>query len=140
MEVAGAVLGAIPICVLALEGWDASESRLKAFWRAPIVISRYARELRAHHDNLQIIIKRMLHGCVPFQEVESSFEHVLKKDWNHPDQAELARKLRAKHGENFELFQSGMQDICEDLRQIMVLMGLIPAGSQVSRQLPNCLA
>ncbi|PPJ54376.1 hypothetical protein CBER1_07753 [Cercospora berteroae] len=74
----------------------------------------------------------MLHGCSPFREIESSFEDMLKKDWGHPDQAELAGKLRAKHGDNFELFQTSMKDICEDLRNIMVLMGIIPVDSKLS--------
>lgn len=140
MEVAGVVLSALPICALALEGWEATEPRVKSFWRARIAISRYARDLRAHRDNLEITSKRLLHGCMPSQEIESSFEDVLKRDWTQPDQAALATRLRAKHGDNFPLFQAGMQDICEDIRQIMVLMGLIPDGSQVRTQLFNCLA
>ncbi|PIA94596.1 hypothetical protein CB0940_08163 [Cercospora beticola] len=131
MEVAGVVLGAIPICALALEGWEATEPRVKSFWRARIAISRYARDLRAHRDNLEITVKTLLHGCMPSQEIESSFEDVLGRDWTHPVQVALATSLRAKHGDNFTLFQSGMQDICEDVRQIMVLMGLIPDNSML---------
>ncbi|GIZ45774.1 hypothetical protein CKM354_000892700 [Cercospora kikuchii] len=131
MEVAGVVLSAIPICVLVLEGWEATEPRVKAFWRARIAISRYARDLRAHRDNLEIAIKTLLHGCMSSQEIESSFEDVLKRDWTHPDQAALATTLRARHGDNFSLFQYGMLDICEDVRQIMVLMGVIPNDSKL---------
>lgn len=140
MEVAGVVLGAIPICALALEGWEGTEPRVKAFWRARIAISRYARDLRAHRHNLEITVKTLLRGCMPSQEIESSFEDVLKRDWTHPDQAALATRLQARHGNNFLLFQIGMQDICEDLSQIMVLMGLIPDGSQVRIRLSNCPA
>lgn len=133
MEVAGVVLGAIPVCLLVLEGWEAVEPRVKTFWHAHIAISRYVCALRGHRDNLEVIIKTMLHGCMPIEKIERDFRTLLTEDWSTPTHIHLASKLRSKHGENYQLFQAGMQGICNDIKAVVVILGLWPSRDEVCR-------
>ncbi|SMR48593.1 unnamed protein product [Zymoseptoria tritici ST99CH_1E4] len=134
MEVAGVVLGAIPVCLLVLEGWEAVEPRVKTFWHAHIAISRYVCALRGHRDNLEVIIKTMLHGCMPIEKIERDSRTLLTEDWSTPTHIHLASKLRSKHGENYQLFQAGMQGICNDIKAVVIILGLWPSRDEMSNE------
>lgn len=133
MEVAGVVLGAIPLCVILLESWTVAGRRISSFRRWEMKITRYKRLLEGHRHDLEIFLRRMLIGTVPWSELEKDkLYNLLEQDWTDDEHFHMVTELRNRHGALYEDFKELVLDLRTHLQTIALSLDLAP--QQISGQ------
>lgn len=78
LEIAGLVLGAIPVAIAALEGYRKCLSRSKG---AVAQLAMIQTDLRTEQKRLYIIMRSLLRGMVPPEEIEKLLSDYRNQDW-----------------------------------------------------------
>lgn len=124
-EVAGVVLGSIPLIVSALEHYKQGMSTIKT-WR------NYDRELRSLIRNLetekirfQDICEKLLIGLVPSSQIEHMVDDPFGRLWR---QDSVQDAIKARLWRSYELFHSIVKDMEAAIKDIMRRLDLQPDG------------
>lgn len=124
-EVAGVVLGTIPLVISALEHYKQGISTIRK-WR------NYDRELRSLIRNLetervrfQDVCEKLLVGLVPPRQIETMVEHPFGPAW-HED--EVQAKIEARLWRSFNIFEEIVNDMGEATREMVAKLDLQPDG------------
>ncbi|KAF4846956.1 hypothetical protein CGCSCA4_v005962 [Colletotrichum siamense] len=124
-EVAGVVLGTIPLVISALEHYKQGISTIRK-WR------NYDRELRSLTRNLetervrfQDVCEKLLVGLVPPRQIETMVEHPFGPAW-HEDK--IQAKIEARLWRSFNIFEEIVKDMGEATREMVTKLDLQPDG------------
>lgn len=128
LEIAGVVLGSIPLAIAALEHYMDGIRAIK-HWQ------NYARELKSLKRNLntervkfQNVCETLLVGIVPSSKIEAMIDDPFGAQWH---EGEMSRKLRVRLWRSFKLFEETVQDMEEAIKELMKRLDL-GIGGKVS--------
>ena len=124
-EIAGVVLGSLPIVVSALQVYIKGASTMQK-WRF------YARELRSlirtletEHAKLQNVCEKLLMGIVPETQIEIMINDPLGLAWQNRD---VSAKIRLRLWRSSKIFEENLQDMEETMEELKSKLGLGPDG------------
>ena len=132
MEVAGVVLSAIPICIEILEGCIKAGEHVAAFRQWNMKVEQHRRLLVSRKSDLELLLKDLLLGTIELPEDLEALYQFLKQDWHDEKYADMLHDLNEKHGKLWPDFQALLQDYYEELKEMVVRLGLASAESLVS--------
>lgn len=120
-EVAGVVLGSIPIVVSALKAYSDGISNMKR-WRS------YERELRSlgmklgvEHIKLQTLLENLLVGAIPHPQIKNMIKDPFGPEWKKDEFHDI---LRLRLWRSPEIFESIIVDIKLAMDQIQTKLML----------------
>ncbi len=124
-EIAGVVLGSLPIVVSALQLYIKGASMMQK-WRL------YARELRSlirtletEHGKLENVCAKLLMGIVPETQIETMIKDPLGQAWQNRD---ITAKIRLRLWRSFKIFEDNLRDMNEAMGELKSKLGLGPDG------------
>lgn len=98
-EVAGLVLGALPLIISAIEHYDASLDRAKAFHRYEEELENAMSELWLEHSYYEMTLQLLLKDVVSGSELQGMFAETGSPLWKSKD---LAEELELKLGSGYK--------------------------------------
>ena len=101
VEIAGLVLGAVPLLISACEHYVEGIDTMKKWWRFEREISNTKRTLIAEQVVLQGTCERLLDGLVSASKLEHLLENAGSEEWKDKD---LEKKLKHRLGKAYASF------------------------------------
>lgn len=101
LEVAGVVLGAIPIIICAIENYESTLDRVQVFLKWQDHLEKAIRELWIQHSSFEMTLRNLL------KEVASPAEaHEMMQDFDHPlwGSVALSRAFEERLGSAFGVY------------------------------------
>jgi hypothetical protein len=126
-EVAGTVLGAIPI---AIELYEFYTKRSETVFKYAEVMRRFVRTLHTTHSRLRNCLQKLLHGHVDDQLFSELLDDPKTTKWSDP---EVESKLRDVLQKSYFGYIETLDAIRRSLRQLEILVGLDDGKSKVSQ-------
>ncbi|KFA54858.1 hypothetical protein S40293_10133 [Stachybotrys chartarum IBT 40293] len=124
-EVAGIVLGSIPIVVVALEYYMKGASTLDSFRSYKRVLNRLILVLKVEHAILQDICEKLLIGIASQPHIESMIENPFGPLWK---EEEYSQKLQLRLWRSFGVFESTVLDMREAINDMRTKLNVGPDG------------
>ncbi|KAM0549446.1 hypothetical protein ACHAPJ_009432 [Fusarium lateritium] len=115
-EVAGIVLGSIPIVVSALEFYMKGLGTLQNFRSYKRIIKSLILVLKTEHVNLQNICEKLLVGIAPQTRIEEMIRDPFGDLWK---ETEIFNKLRLRLWSSLQVFDERVQDMREAIEEMM---------------------
>ena len=136
LELAGVVLGGIPIIVLALEAFVKTTKAARCWQRSVKELRAFIRSLRTEQAKMQNILEKLLRDIVPDALIEPMIDNPFGVLWKKPSTVDKIRRRLSKH---YDLFTDGVQDMYETVEEIKAKLNIGPDGnvSAVSRRPPQ---
>lgn len=107
IEIAGLVLGSIPLVISGLEHYAEGVSTIKVMFNYPSEFKSLGRRLRVEQGIFRNIIELLLHDCVGDRLLTELLENIGGKSWSDPDvEKALRRKLQASYALYLEAVES----------------------------------
>lgn len=107
VDIAGVVLGAIPLVISGLEHYAEGVLTIKIMFNYPSEFRSLSRRLRVEQDIFRNNIELLLHDCVEDSVLTELLENVGGKEWSNPVvEKALARKLRISYSVYLETVES----------------------------------
>jgi hypothetical protein len=98
IEVAGIILGAIPLVISGLEHYSQSANAIKSMWRYPKEFQTLSRRLRIEYEMFRNTMELILSSCVRGRSLEQMLTDSGGKSWEDADvERELHRILQGSH-------------------------------------------
>ncbi len=98
-EIAGVVLGALPLLISAMEHYESSLDRVLAFFKWKDELHKAMRELWIQHSYYEMTLRNLLVGMVDEAELVEMMSQPQSPLWKSPGLDEkLRQKLGAAHG------------------------------------------
>ncbi|KAG7416289.1 hypothetical protein Forpe1208_v005590 [Fusarium oxysporum f. sp. rapae] len=115
-EVAGIVLGSIPIVVSALQCYMSGLGTLQNFRSYKRILKSLILTLKTEHVNLQNICEKLLTGIAPQTRIEEMIRDPFGHLWR---EEEIFNKLRLRLWSSLQVFDDRVQDMREAIEEIM---------------------
>ncbi|KLP21356.1 uncharacterized protein LW94_10531 [Fusarium fujikuroi] len=115
-EVAGIVLGSIPIVVSALQCYMNGLGTLQNFRSYKRILKSLILTLKTEHVNLQNICEKLLTGIAPQTRIEEMIRDPFGDLWR---EEEIFNKLRLRLWSSLQVFDDRVQDMREAIQQMM---------------------
>jgi hypothetical protein len=115
-EVAGIVLGSIPIVVSALQYYMNGLGTLKNFRSYKRILKNLILALKTEHANLQNICEKLLIGIAPQTLIEEMIRDPFGDLWK---EEEIFNKLRLRLWSSLQVFDDRVQDMREAIEEMM---------------------
>lgn len=115
-EVAGIVLGSIPIVVSALQCYMNGLGTLQSFRSYKRILKRLILTLKTEHVNLQNICEKLLTGIAPQTRIEEMIRDPFGDLWR---EEEIFNKLRLRLWSSLQVFDDRVQDMREAIEEMM---------------------
>ncbi|RBA19099.1 hypothetical protein FPRO05_10028 [Fusarium proliferatum] len=115
-EVAGIVLGSIPIVVSALQCYMNGLGTLQNFRSYKRILRSLILTLKTEHVNLQNICEKLLTGIAPQTRIEEMIRDPFGDLWR---EEEIFNKLRLRLWVSVQVFDDRVQDMREAIQQMM---------------------
>ena len=115
IEVAGVVLGVLPLVVTALEDYKEGLDPVKAFLRWERELPQFIRKLRNQHVHFQQTMRLLLEPITTDDELAEMLTDPGGKHWKD---GKVASKLEDKLQESFQAYQSTIADIERIMKKI----------------------
>ncbi|KAF9770627.1 hypothetical protein IL306_011811 [Fusarium sp. DS 682] len=115
-EVAGIVLGSIPIVVSALEYYMKGLGTLQNFRSYKRILKSLILTLKTEHVNLQNICEKLLIGIAPQTRIEEMIKDPFGRLWK---EQEIFDKLRLRLWTSLQVFDDRVQDMREAIEEMM---------------------
>ena len=112
LEIAGVVLGSIPLLISGLEHYAEGASTIKRMFRAPGEFRSLSRRLRVEHDIFRNSMELLLTNCVDDVELQDLLEHVGGNSWSEPA-VDVA--LRKKLNRSYNVYMETVEDMNQTL-------------------------
>lgn len=100
-EVAGLVLGAIPLIISAIEHYESSLDRAKVFFKWQDVLEKARRDLWIQYSSYEMTLRLLLTDLASEAELEELLNEPKSNLWDDP---ELINGLREKLGETYQVY------------------------------------
>ncbi|KAF4332065.1 hypothetical protein FBEOM_14144 [Fusarium beomiforme] len=124
-EVAGIVLGSIPIVVSALEGYMRGLGTLQNFRSYKRILKSLILTLKTEHINLQNICEKLLIGIAPQTRIEEMIRDPFGDLWR---EEEIFNKLRLRLWTSLQVFDDRVQDMREAIEGMMEKLNISTDG------------
>ncbi|RYC86479.1 hypothetical protein BFJ63_vAg10619 [Fusarium oxysporum f. sp. narcissi] len=115
-EVAGIVLGSIPIVVSALQCYMNGLGTLQNFRSCKRILKSLILTLKTEHANLQNIYEKLLTGIAPQTRIEEMIRDPFGHLWR---EEEIFNKLRLRLWSSLQVFDDRVQDMREAIEEMM---------------------
>ncbi|KAJ4266014.1 hypothetical protein NW762_003987 [Fusarium torreyae] len=115
-EVAGIVLGSIPIVVSALEFYMKGLGTLQNFRSYKRILKSLILALKTEHVNLQNICEKLLVGIAPQTRIEEMIRDPFGKLWK---ETEIFNRLRLRLWTSLQVFDERVHDMREAIEEMM---------------------
>ncbi|KAM5517801.1 hypothetical protein FOXYSP1_08586 [Fusarium oxysporum f. sp. phaseoli] len=115
-EVAGIVLGSIPIVVSALQCYMNGLGTLQNFRSYKRILKSLILTLKTEHVNLQNICEKLLTGIAPQTRIEEMIRDPFGDLWR---EEEIFNKLRLRLWSSLQVFDDRVQDMREAIEEMM---------------------
>lgn len=102
-EIAGVILGSIPLVVATLENYGKGLSTLQRWRRYQRELQSLIRNLETERIKLQNVCEKLLIGLVPDSRIEALIDNPMGDLWK---EEETLRKIRFRLGEGFNVFEA----------------------------------
>lgn len=126
-EVAGIVLGSIPIVISALEYYMKSLSKLQDFRGYRRILERLIMSLQTDHVRLQTVYEKLLNGIAPQIHIEEMIRNPFSDRWK---EAGIFDKLRLRLWNALPIFDMRVRDIRRAIEEMKEKLNIEP-GSKV---------
>ena len=126
-EVAGIVLGSIPILVSALQ-IHAKVVKSGALYRWRFYtreLKSLTRDLEVEHVRLMTVFEKLLSDIVPDEQIDAMINNPFGPLWKDRHAAE---RIRKRLGRSMDSFEKVVQDMQETMEEIGKMLGLGPDG------------
>lgn len=107
-EIAGIVLGSIPLVISTLENYGAGLSTLHRFRKYRRELQSLIRNLETERIKLQNVCEKLLIGLVPHSRIEALINDPMGALWR---EEETLRKIQFRLGKGFKMFEATMNDL-----------------------------
>lgn len=115
LELAGVVLGAIPLIVAALENYGNGLSTLQRWRRYERELRSLIRNLKTEHVKLQNVCEKLLLGLVRPSRIEAMINDPMGDMWKED---ETHDKVRARLHKCFNVFEATVRDVQEAVEEM----------------------
>lgn len=112
LEVAGVVLGAIPLLISGLEHYAEGASTIKRMFRAPAEFCSLSLRLRVEHDIFKNTIELLVGDLVDDVSLQSLLENVGGDSWS---ESAIDTALRKKFCRSYRVYIETAQDMNKTL-------------------------
>ncbi|OBR06237.1 hypothetical protein CH63R_10357 [Colletotrichum higginsianum IMI 349063] len=123
LEVAGIVLGSIPLIISALEHYKQGESIIKIWRNHERELKRLIRNLKIERVRLQNVLERLLIGIVPSNHIERMIAEPFGPAWHLED---VQRKIQTRLWTSSGVFEEILGDLDAAIQDMMRRFGLKP--------------
>ncbi|EXK32747.1 hypothetical protein FOMG_11605 [Fusarium oxysporum f. sp. melonis 26406] len=124
-EVAGIVLGSIPIVVSALQCYMNGLGTLQNFRSYKRILKSLILTLKTEHVNLQNIYEKLLTGIAPQTRIEEMIRDPFGHLWR---EEEIFNKLRLRLWSSLQVFDDRVQDMREAIEEMMEKLNIDTDG------------
>lgn len=107
-EIAGIVLGSIPLVISTLENYGAGLSTLQRFRKYRRELQSLIRNLETERIKLQNVCEKLLIGLVPHSRIEALINNPMGDLWK---EEETLHKIQFRLGKGFKMFEATMSDL-----------------------------
>ncbi|KAI8681050.1 hypothetical protein NCS55_00354800 [Fusarium keratoplasticum] len=107
-EIAGIVLGSIPLVISTLENYGAGFSTLQRFRKYRRELQSLIRNLETERIKLQNVCEKLLIGLVPHSRIETLINNPMGDLWR---EEETLRKIQFRLGKGYKMFEATMSDL-----------------------------
>ncbi|UPK96945.1 hypothetical protein LCI18_007880 [Fusarium solani-melongenae] len=107
-EIAGIVLGSIPLVISTLENYGAGLSTLQRFRKYRRELQSLIRNLETERIKLHNVCEKLLIGLVPHSRIGALINNPMGDLWR---EEETLRKIRFRLGKGYEMFEATMNDL-----------------------------
>lgn len=112
LEVAGVVLGAIPLLISGLEHYAEGASTVKRMFRAPAELRSLGRRLQVEHEIFRNCQELLLNDCLDDVLLQDLLQNANSSAWSDPAvEAALRRKLQRSY--------QGYMETVEDMNKTL---------------------
>lgn len=108
IEVAGLVLGAIPLIISAIEHYESGLDRTKVFFKWQDVLEKARRDLWVQYSSYEMTLRLLLVDLSSEAELEELLSEPKSTLWDNP---ELVDGLRGKLGETYQVYVYTVQQM-----------------------------
>ncbi|KAG5755256.1 hypothetical protein H9Q69_005509 [Fusarium xylarioides] len=124
-EVAGIVLGSIPIVVSALQCYMNCLGTLQNFRSYKRILKSLILSLKTEHLSLRDICEKLLTGIAPQTRIEEMIRDPFGDLWR---EEEIFNKLRLRLWSSLQVFDDRVQDMREAIEEMMEKLNIGPGG------------
>ncbi len=114
-EIAGVVLGALPLLISAMEHYESSLDRLVAFFKWKDELNKAMRELWIQHSYYEMTLRNLLMGVVDDAELDEMMSRPESPLWKSPG---LDEKLRQKLGAAYRVYGYTIQNMGSHMKTL----------------------
>ncbi|WKT46771.1 hypothetical protein QSH57_011645 [Fusarium oxysporum f. sp. vasinfectum] len=125
-EVAGIVLGSIPIVVSALQCYMNGLGTLQNFRSCKRILKSLILTLKTEHVNLQNICEKLLIGIAPQTQIEEMIRDPFGDLWR---EEEIFNRLRLRLWSSLQVFDDRVQDMREAIEEMMEKLSIGTDGN-----------
>lgn len=119
-EVAGIVLGSIPLIVSTLENYYDGVRTIQRWRKASTVLLILINDLDNERLRLQNICEKLLNGLVPSRQIDAMVESPMGELWLEKD---TQQKIRARLWRSWDVFEKRMVSIQQATEEIKLRLG-----------------
>lgn len=124
-EVAGIVLGSIPLVISGLEYYMKGLGMLENFRSYKRVLKRLILALQTEHVSLQNICEKLLVGIAPQTRIEEMIDDPFGDLWK---KEEILSNLRLRLWRSFKIFDERVRDMKEAIEEMRLKLNISPDG------------
>ncbi|KAI0413522.1 hypothetical protein F5X98DRAFT_351702 [Xylaria grammica] len=125
IEIAGLILGAIPLVISGLEHYSDGISTLGRYRRYKAELKILVNVLATEEARLLNICEKLLVGVVPPWKIEGMIKHPLDDLWKDD---EIQQKIRFRLWRSYAVFEKTAKDVHDAIREMETRVGLQPDG------------
>lgn len=129
-EVAGLVLGALPIIISALESYEKSAGAIQRWRSYQRELRTLARGLETERVNLQNVFERLLIRIADAPDIEKMIENPFGPLWKEEHNPEVYHKIRQRLWRSARVFEGNVNEIHKALEELQEKLN-IGADGQV---------
>lgn len=121
MEIAGVVLGAVPICTAAISQYKTALDWTRHFRDWHLELPRFERVLRRQRENCLLSVEILLTPCFSEEVVSQMLADPSHANWASKH---TLRALREFHGDRYAVYDEAIEDIALLIAQLGEQIGL----------------
>ena len=114
IEIAGLILGGIPLVISGLEHYEEGVSTIKVMFNYPSEFRFLSRRLRVEQDIFRNAMELLLHDCIQDSLLSDLLENIGGKSWSDPA---VERALRKKLQASYSVYLETVKDLNKTLRE-----------------------
>lgn len=125
LEVAGVVLGGLPLVISALEHYTHGVNTAKRYWRFRSELRSLILEINTERSIFTNTIEQLLTGIVRVENIADCINEPGGDRWRD---VEIEHKLKVRLGKVYENYIDNVRGMASSLSQIMTKLALDPDG------------